>query len=487
MNRHNFFGHLALAIAAVMLAAFMGQMRRMGDGPVRGTLVKREILEQVEPHAGPEIEAADAEDAEVIVRFRAGISTDEIERLMARLNDRLEDRFEFINNEAVIADEDDLSAEAVAAEYSALPEVLYAEPNYEINLSPVEDEEFLEAEGGDDGDEDDPPVIKKGRRPNDQMFAEQWSLTNEGQRGGKAQADISAALAWEKTTGSEKIVVAVLDTGVDYTHRDLFNNIWTRPNGMAPYTDEHLGSVNDRHGYDAADNDGDPMDDNGHGTHCAGIIGAEGDNSEGIAGVNWKVEIMPLKFLSRGGSGTTKDAIEAINYAMDRKKAGVNIRIISASWGSTARSRALGDAIKRASEEGILFIAAAGNSRTNNDRIPHFPSSYDLPNVVAVAALNRRDELASFSNYGLKSVHIGAPGAEILSTWPGDHYEEHSGTSMATPVVSGVAALVLSANPKMTMAELRAHLLDSVDPLPALKGKVSTGGRINAARAVRAE
>jgi len=207
MNRHNFFGHLALAIAAVMLAAFMGQMRRMGDGPVRGTFVKREILEQVEPHAGPEIEAADAEDAEVIVRFRAGISTDEIERLTARLNDRLEDRFEFINNEAVIADEDDLSAEAVAAEYSALPEVLYAEPNYEINLSPVEDEEFLEAEGGDDGDEDDPPVIKKGRRPNDQMFAEQWSLTNEGQRGGKAQADISAALAWEKTTGSEKIVV----------------------------------------------------------------------------------------------------------------------------------------------------------------------------------------------------------------------------------------------------------------------------------------
>jgi len=229
------------------------------------------------------------------------------------------------------------------------------------------------------------------------------------------------------------------------------------------------------------------MDDNGHGTHCAGIIGAEGDNSEGIAGVNWKVEIMPLKFLSRGGSGTTKDAIEAINYAMDRKKAGVNIRIISASWGSTARSRALGDAIKRASEEGILFIAAAGNSRTNNDRIPHFPSSYDLPNVVAVAALNRRDELASFSNYGLKSVHVGAPGAEILSTWPGDHYEEHSGTSMATPVVSGVAALVLAADPKMSMADLRARLLESIDPLPALKGKISTGGRINAARAVRAE
>ena len=492
MNRHNFFGHLALAIAAVMLAAFIGQMRLMGDGTTLLTVKKRVHVEQVETIPEREIEAADEEDAEVIVRFRPGTTTTEIERLAARLNDRLEDQFEQVNNEAVIADEDDLSAEAVAAEYRALPEVLYAEPNFEIELSPVEDEEFNEGYGGADemdgggGDDDDPPVIKgDGRAPNDQMFADQWALQNTGQRAGKPQADIGALAAWEQTTGSDKLVIAVLDTGVDYTHRDLLHNIWIRPAAIAAYADDHLGTIDDRYGFDAADNDGDPMDDNGHGTHCAGIVGAEGDNEEGIAGVNWKVEIMPLKFMSAGGSGTTKDAIECINYVIDRKRAGVNVRVISASWGSTRYSRALEDAIKRAGEEGILFIAAAGNSSVNNDRTKHYPSSYDLPNVVAVAALNRRDELASFSNYGIKTVHLGAPGAEILSTWPRDGYEEHSGTSMATPVVSGVAGLVLAVNPKLSMADLRARLFASVDPIPALNGKVATGGRVNAARAVR--
>jgi thermitase len=229
------------------------------------------------------------------------------------------------------------------------------------------------------------------------------------------------------------------------------------------------------------------MDDNGHGTHCAGIIGAEGDNADGIAGVNWHVQIMPLKFLRANGSGTLRDAIECINYVIARKHDGVNVRIISASWGSLMGSRALEDAIRRAGEEGILFVAAAGNSSTNNDRLPHYPSSYSQPNVVSVAALDRNDQLARFSNYGARSVNIAAPGAEIMSTWPGNEYEEHSGTSMATPEVAGVAALILAENPNMTMKELRERLLSSVDKLPALEGKVSTGGRLNAARAVRAE
>ncbi|MGH9944188.1 MAG: S8 family peptidase [Pyrinomonadaceae bacterium] len=482
MNRHNFFGHLTLAVAVVMLAAFLGQMGRMSkDAPVPGKMVITYVHNTV-----PETEVAGKDDAEVIVRFRPGTSADEIDRLTSTLNDRLQDRFEFVNGEAVIADEDGFSAEEVAAQYRRQPEVLYAEPNYEINLSPVADEEFQAAEGYVGNDDDDEPPVIMGRRPNDQMFGEQWALQNTGQREGKSQADISAVLAWEKTQGSDKIVVAVLDTGVDYNHNDLKGNMWTRPAGVAPYEDEDLGAFDDRYGFDAADNDGDPMDDNGHGTHCAGIVGAEGDNSEGIAGVNWKVEIMPLKFLGRGGSGTTKDAIESINYAIDRKRAGVNLRIISASWGSTMYSRALEDAIRRAGEEGIIFIAAAGNASVNNDRRPHYPSSYKLPNVVAVAALNRRDTLASFSNYGAQGVHLAAPGAEILSTWPKNKYEEHSGTSMATPVVSGVAALVLSVNPKMTVKELRERLLASVDRLPALEGKLSSGGRINAARAVGA-
>ena len=226
------------------------------------------------------------------------------------------------------------------------------------------------------------------------------------------------------------------------------------------------------------------MDENGHGTHCAGIIGAEGDNEEGIAGINWKVEIMPLKFLGRGGFGTTKDAIEAINYAIDRKQKGVNVRVISASWGSTAYSKALEDAIRAAGEEGILFVAAAGNDGTSNDKRPHYPSNYNLPNVISVAALDRADTLASFSNFGAKTVHIAAPGKEILSTWLKDDYREASGTSMATPHVAGVAALILANEPNITVEKLRERILKSVDKIDSLNGKVENGGRLNAAKAL---
>jgi subtilisin family serine protease len=488
MNRQNFFGHLALALAVVILAAFIGQMRRMERS--HATFEARQVVVVAHDDAGHDHDAGHGqEDAEVIVRFRPGTSPRTINRIAEGLNDRLIDRFEFIDGQAVIADEDGLSPETVASEYRNLPEVEYAEPNYVIDLDPVAGEHY-DDEGEDD---DDPPVVRRsssggdGQQPNDPLFKEQWSLLNTGQRAGKSGADVCATRAWGQTQGSRKVVVAVIDTGVDYNHQDLQNNIWTRPASLAPYIDNELGAFDDRHGFDAADNDGDPMDDNGHGTHCAGIIGAEGDNSDGIAGVNWLVEIMPLKFLGRSGSGTTKDAIECINYVVARKKAGVNVRIISASWGSTAQSRALGDAIKRAGEEGILFVAAAGNSSTDNDRQPHYPSNYQHPNVVSVAALTRLDVLARFSNYGAKTVHIAAPGAEIMSTWPQNQYEEHSGTSMATPVVSGVAALILSVNPDLSVTELRKRLLESVDKIPALDGKVSSGGRVNAARAVGAE
>ncbi|HLL74174.1 MAG TPA: S8 family serine peptidase [Pyrinomonadaceae bacterium] len=490
MNRQNFIGHAALAVALVLLAAFAGQLRRMQESHHEGTAETTGVL-VLEPRDAGEPAAYDAGgDAEVIVRFREGTSPETIRSIASRLNDRLLDRFEFVGDQAVIADEDNLDAEAVAAEYRELPEVEYAEPNIEIELDPAENDPFDEAA---DADDDEPPVIMsacagaKGERPNDPMFGEQWSLDNTGQSGGAAGADICAMGAWSKTTGSRRVIVAVLDTGVDYTHRDLAGNMWKRPASLGPYVDEHLGTIDDLHGYDAADNDGDPRDDNGHGTHCAGIVGAEGGNSEGIAGVNWQVEIMPLKFMDGRGRGTTKDAIEAINYVVARKRAGVNVRVISASWGSTFYSRALEDAIRRAGDEGVLFIAAAGNSSTNNDRRQHYPSGYKLPNVISVAALTRHDALASFSNYGPKTVHVAAPGAQILSTWPGNQYEEHSGTSMATPGVAGVAALVVAAEPGISMEKLRERLLASVDPLPALAGKTLTGGRLNASRAVRAE
>ncbi|HEX8162228.1 MAG TPA: S8 family serine peptidase [Pyrinomonadaceae bacterium] len=489
MNRQNFFKHLTLALAFVFLAAFAGQMRRTS---VRRALRSEEKARWVRGDderaaaAGDE-EATDfepAEDSEVIVRFRDGMTREEINAVIARLNDRLEDRFENVDGAVAVADEDGLDSEQVARQYRALPEVVYAEPNFRISLSPGEDEGDTTEESDGPG-EDDPPVVKiKAAGPNDPLFNEQWSLQNTGQREGKSGADICATRAWAKTTGSNKVVVAVIDTGVDYSHTDLAGNIWTRPAGLAPYRDAELGTFDDRHGFDASDMDGDPMDDNGHGTHCAGIVGAEGNNGDGITGVNWHVQIMPLKFLDASGRGSLRAAIECINYVIARKRDGVNVLVISASWGSNFGSRALREAISRAGEEGILFVAAAGNDSTNNDRLPHYPSNYDLPNVLAVAALDRRDNLARFSNFGAKSVHIAAPGAEILSTWLNNEYEEHSGTSMATPEVSGVAALVLAANPDLTVAELRARLLGSVDKIPALEGKVASGGRLNAARAV---
>ncbi|HEX8096879.1 MAG TPA: S8 family serine peptidase, partial [Pyrinomonadaceae bacterium] len=407
----------------------------------------------------------ESKSAEVLVRFKPGTSVEIIKSIAANHNDEFEDEIESVSGLVVIEDEDGLDAESVAAEYRQLANVEYAEPNYEVRLD--------HEDGG------------KHRHANDPMFGDQWSLENAGQQGGKAGADIRALRAWARTQGSDEVVVAVLDTGVDYAHRDLANNVWLRPESLGEYTDDELGTFDDARGFSAVTDD--PMDDNGHGTHCAGIIGAEGDNGEGIAGVNWKVSILPLKFMDANGSGTTADAIECINYVIERKRAGVNVRIISASWGSTQRSKALEDAIREAGEAGILFVAASGNASTDNDKAPHFPASYDLPNVISVAALNRKDELASFSNFGAKSVHVAAPGAQILSTWLNNSFEEHSGTSMATPEVAGVAALVLSVEPNLSVKELRERIFKSVDRLDSLKGRVSTGGRVNAAKAVGAE
>jgi len=299
-------------------------------------------------------EARTSARPEVLVKFKSGVSRAAIESLTSRLTDRVEDRIEHAAGWESIDDLDDADAAAIVAEYSKLPEVEYAEPNFEIELSEVSEGNPLI------------PVL-----PHDPQFNEQWALANSGQRGGKQGADISATIAWAVTTGDDDLVVAVLDSGVDYNHEDLAGNMWKRPASLAPYQDNELGAVDDLNGFNAIDNASDPMDENGHGTHCAGIIGAEGENNLGIAGVNWNVRIMPLKFMNAGGFGTTKDAIEAINYVIDRKKAGVNVRVISASWGSTMKSRALEDVIRKAYENDILFVAAAGNASTNNDRSPH--------------------------------------------------------------------------------------------------------------------
>lgn len=473
MNRHNIWIHIGIAVILIAFAGVLGQFARW-QSALHGPAIPTDRLSHSDP-----IQKATSTvgDAEVLVRFKPGVSLDKIRAIAAANHDKLDDEIESVSGLAAIDDLDNADAQTVANKYSAMSDVLYAEPNYKINLDdPIQKDEAQPRD----------LVSRKisNEHPNDPMFGDQWALNNLGQDGGKERADLDALKAWETSKGSDEVVVAVLDSGIDLNHTDLAANMWHRPANLPAYTDDELGTFNDVNGFNGTDKLADPMDDNGHGTHCAGIIGAEGDNGEGIAGINWHVKIMPLKFLSRGGFGTTEDAIEAINYTIDRKKHGVNIRIISASWGSNSYSKALEDTIRAAGDAGILFVAAAGNDGSDNDRRPHYPSNYNLPNVISVAALDRNDTLAGFSNYGVKTVHIAAPGKEILSTWLGDAYREASGTSMATPYVSGVAALIVSNDSDITMAKLRERLLSTADRLPTLDGKVATGGRVCAANAL---
>jgi subtilisin family serine protease len=284
----------------------------------------------------------------------------------------------------------DMTVEEALEIYGSDPDVEYVEPNY---------------------------LRYKTATPNDAFFDNLWGLHNTGQTGGTSDADIDAPEAWDITTGNSNVVVAVLDSGVDYNHPDLAANIWTNQaeiTGTPGVDDDSNGKVDDVHGWDFVDDDSDPIDSDDHGTHVAGTIAAEGDNGTGITGVSWSAKIMPLRFLDAFGSGTVVDAIEAINYAIDK---GANI--INASYGSYTFSPSERDAITSARNAGILFVAAAGNDNWNNDSATkHYPSSYELANIIAVAATDQSDARASFSNYGLTSVDVAAPGTSILSARP---------------------------------------------------------------------
>lgn len=320
--------------------------------------------------------------------------------------------------------------------------------------------------------------------PNDTSYGSGtlYALHNTGQSGGTNDADIDAPEAWDITTGSSSIVVGVIDTGIDYTHPDLAANLWTNPGEIAGngIDDDGNGFVDDVHGYDFFNEDADPMDDHSHGTHCAGTIGAVGNNGQGVVGVAWNVKLMALKFMGSGGSGYTSDAVRAVNYAtMMRNTYGVNVRVLSNSWGSGSYSYSLESAITASNTAGILFVAAAGNDTTDNDTTPHYPSNYNLANVIAVAATDRNDALAGYSNWGDTTVHLGAPGSSIYSTMPGGGYGYKSGTSMATPHVAGAAVLAWAYNANLTVAQVKAAILNSVDALSSLSGKTITGGRLN--------
>jgi subtilisin family serine protease len=329
-------------------------------------------------------------------------------------------------------------------------------------------------------------VLHASRVPNDDAFGEQWGLRNLGALGGKADADISAISAWDIATDGN-VIVAVIDTGIDYRHQDLEPNVWINSNEAENgQDDDNNGLVDDLHGTDFVNGDTDPADDAGHGSHVAGVIGAEGNNGVGVSGVSWHPKLMGLKFLDQNGEGNTADAAYAIDYAIEH-----GASVINASWGGPAFSQTLYEAVRRAADHDVLFVAAAGNEGKNSDSSPDYPAAFDLPNVISVAASDRSDHLLPYSNYGRSSVDIAAPGDDIYSTVPTDvdpsGYASFSGTSMAAPSVAGAAALYMSHSASSSAQQARGAILQTADQLPAFSGKAATGGRLNVASALGAK
>jgi len=440
-------------------ASGIKQIRYEASKQISTTLQNINVTTDPEVRQLPIAEALQYEHTNsfVLVRFKSGSPETVAETTAANLGLSVNHAYKIIPIYRMeLSGGDNISTKL--AELRADPNVLYAEPDY---------------------------IVRPNRTPNDPMFYRQWGLNNENVGGG----DVSAIEAWSQTTGSKEVIIAVIDTGVDYNHPDLADNMWINK-GEIPdngIDDDRNGYVDDVRGWNFSMIDrllfgfdqNDPIDRYGHGTHVAGILGAVGNNGEGIAGVNWDVKIMPLNFLGIMGMGYTSDAILALEYAWQN-----GARISNNSWGGGAYSQSLRDAIKMAGMNNHLFVAAAGNSATDNDEIPQYPSSYDLPYVIAVAATDSSDLLAEFSCYGAESVDLAAPGVGILSTMPNGQYANNQGTSMAAPFVSGAAGLLLSQNLSLDVLGLRRTLLQSVDTLDSLKGKVETGGRLNLAKAV---
>jgi subtilisin family serine protease len=419
---------------------------------VMATLLRTAALALVTALAG----AAPAPAQDVIVRYRPG--ADATDRADARQGADVRRREGLpLAGLEVVDPPAGVSAAVAAAALEREPQVLYAEP--------------------------DVPRVALAV-PDDRFFALQWALRNTGQTvdgtGGTPDADVDATEAWDLTTGSGAVTVAVIDSGMTLSHPDLAPNRFVNPGeaqGRTGVDDDGNGLVDDVGGYDFVEGDGTPQDVDGHGTHVAGTLGARGGDGVGVAGVTWGSRLLPLRVLDGAGGGTASDAIRAYGYA-----ARAGARVANLSFGGPTPSRAERDAL--AAAPNVLFVAAAGNDGEDNDVVGSYPCEYELANVVCVAASDRDDRLAPFSNHGATSVDLAAPGVRIAGPHLGDGYAYLSGTSMAAPHVAGAAALALSRNPGLTTAGLRSVLLDSADRRPALAGRVATGARLDAAAAV---
>lgn len=363
------------------------------------------------------------------------------------------------------------TAELVAA-LSQRADVLYAEPDY---------------------------LAYGGATPNDSFFASQWGLRNTGQtisgQAGTAGADVSALAAWDISTGDPNQVIGIFDSGIDVNHPDLAANVWSAPGGFSVVLGGSTFNcpANSR-GFNTITNTCDPQDDHNHGSNVSGIIGAVGNNGVGVTGINWNVKLLAVKWLSSNNSGFISDAIDALEVAVQLKQSGlVNIKILNNSWYSGGFSQALLDEIRRTQNNGMLFVGIAGNGTANdgftngghdNEVVLTYPSGFNEPSMISIAATDNRDALSFFSNWGKQTIHIGAPGTSIFGTLRSGSYGTFSGTSQAAPLVAGTAALLLS-RCNLTAAGLKGVLITNTDPDPALVDKTTSGGRLNAFRSLQ--
>jgi len=387
--------------------------------------------------------------SEALVEFRAGVRAAERGRVArnarARVVKRLPDTASAPGRSLVLVRSASLATGELIRLLRADPSVTRVSPNYWRRIDAV--------------------------NPDDAGLPFQWGLIRVG-----------AGDAWERTTGAADVVIADIDTGVDVLHPDLADTIWQNP-GEVPgnlIDDDGNGYVDDLYGIDTVNHDSIPMDDYGHGTHTSGIVAAVTDNGIGVAGIAGRTSVMALKFIDHRGWGTDADAVECIDYVIhERLVDGVNVVAINASWGGFQGSLFLRNAIKSAGDAGIVFCASAGNDDEDNDEWPHYPSSFDCPTILSVAATSTTDALAWFSNYGDCTVDLAAPGDAILSTLPGGQYASWAGTSMATPFVTGAVALCAAAYPDETAQQRVDRILATVRPVEALRGACMTGGLLD--------